>query len=128
MKEKLSGYGTDSCALGYPINLSRGEKIDENVYNDMCQVEILGKEELNKFIHERLFNGKVELLDAIKKNNLKTGIRSGKKSKNKIASILQEDCQEFGLTVDISVSLEEAFSFPITTVPLSIATPDGKLR
>ena len=38
LKEKLSGI--DPFTLGYPINLSRGEKIDRNVYNDMCQVEI----------------------------------------------------------------------------------------
>ena len=40
LKEKLSGYGIDLFTLGYPINLSRGEKIDKNVYNDTCQVEI----------------------------------------------------------------------------------------
>ena len=29
----------------------------------MCQVEILGKEKLNKFIQQRLINEKVEFLD-----------------------------------------------------------------
>ena len=43
LKEKLSGYGSDPLTLGYPINLTRGEKIDKNVDNDMRQVEILGK-------------------------------------------------------------------------------------
>ena len=43
LKEKLSRYGIDPFLLGYPINLSRGEKIDRNVYNDMCQAEILKK-------------------------------------------------------------------------------------
>ena len=38
-KEKLSGYGIDPFTLGYPINLSREEKIDKNVCNDMCQVK-----------------------------------------------------------------------------------------
>ena len=32
------------------------------------------------------------------------------------------------LTIYISLSLEDAFQFPITLVPLSIAIPDGKLR
>ena len=49
-------------------------------------------------------------------------------SKDKILSTLQEDYQAFGLIVDKAISLEEAFSFNITTVPLSIATPDRKLR
>ena len=43
LKKKLSGYGIDPSTLGYPINLSRGEKVDKNIYNDMCQVEILVK-------------------------------------------------------------------------------------
>ena len=62
-KEKLSGYGTDQFILGYQINLSRGEKVNKNVYNNMCQVEILGKKNLNEFIQERLINGKVGFLD-----------------------------------------------------------------
>ena len=44
LKEKLLGYGIDPFTLGYPINLSSGKKIDKNVHNDMCYVEILGKE------------------------------------------------------------------------------------
>ena len=40
LKEKLPGYGVDLFTLGYPINLSRGEKIHKNVYNDTYQVEI----------------------------------------------------------------------------------------
>ena len=68
------------------------------------------------------------MVNPLKKNSLKTGIKSRKKSTNKIVSTLQEDCQAIGLIVDKSLSLEEAFSFPITTVPLSIAFPGGKLR
>ena len=41
LKEKLSRYGINPFTLGYPINLPRGEKIDKNVYNNMCQIEIL---------------------------------------------------------------------------------------
>ena len=63
MKEKLSEYGTDQFTVCHPINLSRREKIDKNVYNDMCQAEILGKEKLNVFIKEGLINGKVRFLD-----------------------------------------------------------------
>ena len=49
----------DPFTLGYPRNLSSWEKIDKNVYYDMCQVEILGIEKLNEFIQERLIDGKV---------------------------------------------------------------------
>ena len=51
LKKKLWGYGIDSFTLDYPINLSRGEKVDKNVYNGMCRVEILGKIKRNEFIH-----------------------------------------------------------------------------
>jgi len=43
-------------------------------------------------------------------------------------STVREDCQPFGLIVDKSVTLEEAFEFQIISVPLSISTPDGELR
>ena len=62
MKEKLSEYGTDQFTVCHLINLSRREKIDKNVYNDMCQAEILGKEKLNVFIKEGLINGKLDFL------------------------------------------------------------------
>ena len=68
LKEKLSEYGTDPLLFGYPINLSRGGKIDRNVYNDMCQVEILGKEKLNEFIQECLINGKVGFFNKVKQS------------------------------------------------------------
>ena len=85
--------------------------------------EILGKEKLNGFFQARLIYRKVKILDKMKKNNLKTGSKSEKKSKSKIVSTLQEDCQAFGLIFDIYSSLEEAFHFL-----LSFATPDGNLR
>ena len=40
--------------MGYAINSSSGKKIDKNVYNNTCQVEILGKEKL-----ERVYPGKI---------------------------------------------------------------------
>ena len=82
----------------------------------------------SEFIQGRLINGKVGFFNLVKKSNLKTRIKSEKRSKSKIVSTLQQDCQAFGLIVDKSLSLEEAFPFPITTVLLSIATLDGKLR
>ena len=82
---------------------------------------------MNEFIQEFFINGKVGFFNPIKKKNFKTVIKSGKKSKNKIVSTLQENYQAFRLIVNTSLSLPEAFSFPITTVPLSMAFPEGKL-
>ena len=47
---------------------------------------------------------------------------------NKTVSTLKKACQAIWLMVDKTLSLEEAFSCPITTVLLSITTLDGKLR
>ena len=50
------------------MSLSRGKKIDKNVYDGMCgKVEIWGKEKLNGFFQERLINRKFGFFDAIKK-------------------------------------------------------------
>ena len=51
---------------------------------------------MNGVFQEHLINGKVAFLDKIKKKNLKTRIKSAKKSKSKTFSTLQEDCQAFG--------------------------------
>ncbi len=40
----------------------------------------------------------------------------------------EEDRQAFGVLVGKAATLEEAFTFPITSIPLSLATPEGSLR
>ena len=42
--------------------------------------------------------------------------------------MVKEDRQAFGLLVSKAGSLQEAFTHPITTVPLSIATADSPLH
>ena len=84
---------------------------------------------MNGFFQGRLINRKVGFLDTIEKNNLQTGIKSKKKKKKKRQKVIFFQLfKRNGKHLDIRLSLEEAFSFPITTVPLSIATSDGKLR
>ncbi len=58
---------------------------------------------------------------------LHTGITK-KKPPIKAVSVLKKDCQAFGLILAKAISLEDAFCFPITSVPLALATPDGSLR
>ena len=43
-------------------------------------------------------------------------------------SLLQEDCQAFGMLLAKVTSLEEAFQFPLTTVPPSISEGFTELR
>ena len=50
------------------------------------------------------------------------------KRSRKAEDILKEDCQAFGTIIAKALTLDEAFQYPITSVPLSIATLDGDLR
>ena len=50
------------------------------------------------------------------------------KKTKKALDVTKEDRQAFGILVAKSVSLEEAFKFPITSSPLAAANPDSTLR
>ena len=60
------------------------------------------------------------VFDVIRRNNISTGITKAKKPLRKL-SLVQEDCQVFGVLVRKAATLEEAFHHPLTTVPLSNA-------
>ena len=67
--------------------------------------------------------GKKSFFEPICKVILKTGSEK-KKKVLKCLSILKEDCQAFGLLVDKTEKLAEALKYPITPVPLAVATPE----
>ena len=84
---------------------------------------------MNGVFQEHLINGKVGFLDKIKRKNLKTGIsRLELNQKNSQKVKLFQFFMRIARHLDILLSLEEAFLFHITIVPLSIATPDGNLK
>ena len=65
---------------------------------------------------KRLINGKVGFLDTIKKKTIKTkktGIRLQKSQKVKLFQLFKRIAKD----LDIFLSLEEAFPFPITVLP-----------
>ena len=65
---------------------------------------------------KRLINGKVGFLDTIKKKTIKTkktGIRLQKSQKVKLFQLFKRIAKD----LDIFLSLEEAFPFPITILP-----------
>ena len=45
-----------------------------------------------------------------------------------MVTVLKQDRQAFGSLLSKSVSLEEAFKYPVTSLPLSIATGEVELR
>ena len=50
------------------------------------------------------------------------------KRNHQAKDILKEDCQAFGTIIAKTLILYEAFQYPITSVPLSIAPLDRELR
>ena len=70
--------------------------------------------------------GTKKFFDPIKNNNLDTGIE--RKPRANKASAVKEDRQAFGIVLSENIDLEEALQYPLTTFPLSFATPEGNSR
>ena len=127
LKQKLIDYGVDPFSGGAPRNISTGVEIDEDVVNDVLRVPKVGENQFNKFVEDRFVKGAIGLFTLIKRNNSKTGIIKTKKIP-KVQTIMKEDCHAFEVIAAKAVSLEEAFAYPITSVPLAIASSDNTLR
>ena len=50
-----------------------------------------------------------------------------KNKQRKVTSVLSEDCWTVELSVRKYLEKHEAFKYPLTTVPLTVSTPEGKL-
>ena len=127
LKQKLYGYGIDPFSNECPRHMPTGKIIEAAIVSDMLRAPELGMSQYKAFIADRLIKGKVTFYAPIKKNNLKTGIKKIKKSR-KAEDVLKEDCQAFGTIIAKALTIEEAFHYPITSIPLSIATLEGDLR
>ena len=94
----------------------------------MIRVGTVCDEKLKEFIKNRLHYQNEDLFSPIKRCNLDTGIKKKKKTTPAAMTVLKEDFQAFGFTISKAINIVEAFSYPITSVPFSIATRDGNLR
>ena len=127
LKEKLRSYKADPFSDGPAKVICTGTEVDAKFIDDVLNAPSIGNERFKEFMKNRLVDGKESFFSPIKKLKLQTGIEKPKKTP-KAVSILKEDRQAFGLLVSKAASIEEAFAFPITTIPLSLTTPDGALR
>ena len=82
---------------------------------------------LRKDVRLKAEENMVSILASIKNPRIKTGMDRAKKVPKAI-SILKEDRQAFGALVGKATSPREAHSYPLTTVPLAVASPDSGLR
>ena len=123
----MDDYGVKPFEESIAKCLTTGVEIDESIRKDMMQAPIIGEKLFMQFVNERLKKGTTSFFSPITKLKLNTGIVKPKKTK-KALDVMKEDRQAFGILVAKSVSLEEAFKFPITYVPLAAANPDSTLR
>ena len=87
--------------------------------------EEVGNKRFIAFVQDRLMEGKKSFLEPICKVKLKTGSKKKKKVLKSLSVLKEnykEDCQAFGLLVNKTEKLAEAFKYPITSVPLAVAT------
>ena len=111
-------------------NIKTGVLLDDHVVKDMLTSTTIGEKILQEFIEKRINNSNSERTDffhPIKNPKLNTGLNKVIKEPKNI-NILKEDKQAFGLLLGKSTSPKEAHSYHLTSVPLSLAAPDGNLR
>ena len=127
LKQKLCGYGIDLFSNDAPRHLSASKFIESAIVSDILRAPELGLSQYKAFINDRLIKGTVKFYSLIKKNKSNTGINKMKRSRN-AEDILKKDCQVFGTIIAKALTLDGVFQYPITAVPLYIATIDGDLH
>ena len=105
----------DPFSTSFPKQISRGDRIDDSIVNDRLQGLEVGMTQFKAFHWRATGKGKGQFYSPIKKNKLQTGIKKKKKTP-KAVEVLKRDCQAFRTTVSKSLTLEEDFQYPITSV------------
>ena len=126
IKAWIQQLGIDPFVKGPPVSFSNGVEIQSDIVKDMLGADEVGRTAKMEFIKERLVDGSKSFFEPIHQQKLKTGIKK-KKKKPPAIEVLKEEKQAFGLLVGKAISNKEAFSYPLTSLPLSIATCEGKL-
>ena len=112
------------------MHIKSGAVIDDTIVHGLLRSNETGEALLKTFIDERLISTGDErgsIFKPVKNPMIKTGLQKPKKVE-KAVNVLKEEKQAFGLLVGKSTTAEEAHSFPLTSVPLALASPEGTLR
>ena len=128
LKDQLRQYGFDPFSDNAPRNFSTGQELDESVVCDMINAESIGDIKFLDFVESRLIRGNKDFFVAIPKTKLSTGVIKKKTTPKAFLTLMKEDRQAFGLIISKAVSINEAFMYPITSVPLALATTENGLR
>lgn len=117
LKDQLTKDGVDLFDSCPPKYLQSGAEFNKDVVGDMIDAPAIENALFNTFACERLASNKVGFFDPINTVKRSNGAEK-KKAIRKALSLLKEDL--FGPIIEKSVSLQEAFQYPITTVQLAI--------
>lgn len=115
----------DPFLTGAARHMKTGVDIDQSIVRGLLSSTIAGKKLFQDFVSFRLKatgEGRMNFFDKIVNLMLKTGQEKVKRDL-KAVNIFKEDGQAFGVLVEKATTPEEAHSHPLTTVPLTLATP-----
>ena len=127
LKQKLEDYQIDPFGSGAVLHITNGKELDHQVVIDMLRAPDIGSEKYKQFVEDLIVKQTVDFFQPIKKLKLRTGLSKQAEQPRKV-SVLKEDRQAFGDLLSKSIDIEEAMQYPLTSVPLAIATPEGTLR
>ena len=123
LKAKLKQYNVNIFEDDPARNLTTGREIDREVIDGRLHAEDVGNKRFIAFVQDRLVESKKLFFERICKVRLKTGSEK-KKGVLKSLSVLKEDCQAFSLLLNKTEKLAQAFKYPISFVPLAVASPE----
>lgn len=116
------------------VSLSSGIAATDEVLNDLLSASAIGAKQLKEFVTSRIETSNVKFHDPIKKNKLKTFSSLSKKITVKVKErmmTIKADRQTFARLMVIQksrcVHLKDVLCYELSSVPLSLANPDGSL-
>eukprot|EP00794_Sanderia_malayensis_P020960 gene20960-23010_t len=126
LKEKLYAYNVNPFESGPACNITTRAEINQKIVEGLLKAPETGDKKHKEIVSERLMKGDLEFFAPIKKM-IDTGMKKKVKTP-KVVTVLKQDRQAFGTLLSKGVSLNEAFQYSVTSLPLSIANPDSTLR
>ena len=112
------------------VNLSSGQKIPDDITNDVLTAEQKGKSTYDKFVEDRLRNKTTDFNDRLEKMKIKTIASNTKakifKTKNKEIKIQRNLLgQLLVLSLEHEVDMKKVLCYPLSPVPWSLSTANG---
>ena len=106
-------------------NIINGLELTSKIIDGLLSAKDVGEKLLAEFVKNGVTSRNESFFERIKQSGIV--YREDKRKTPKAISVLKEDRQALGLFVAKYTDKKNAFTYPLTTYPLSIADPRGKL-